>query len=110
MYPDILFLYIIMNRDPRYSVVQSMYEKGNIKSFFDIFIYVPKTRVGLDIGMRVDRLNKFLNKVETFTLEHIERIAFLCDMDLDVMMDLWRKEYRLQKEKRKARVPALTKK
>jgi len=107
---DIIFLYVIMNRDPRYSVVLSMYEKGHIKSFFDIFKYVPKTRVGLDIGMRVDRLNKFLKKVETFTLEHIDRIASLCDLDLDVMMELWRKEYRQQKEIRKGKVPALTKK
>ena len=98
---DIFFLYVIMNRDPRYSVVPSMYEKGHIKSFFDIFKYVPKTRVGLDIGMRVDRLNKFLKRVETFTLKDIESIAFLCDLDLDVVMELWRKEYRQQKEMRK---------
>jgi hypothetical protein len=78
-----------------------MYEKGHIKSLFDIFKYVPKTRVGLDIGMRVDRLNKFLKKVETFTLKDIESIAVLCDLDLDVAMELWRKEYRQQKEMRK---------
>lgn len=87
-----------MNRDPRYSVILSMYEKGNIKSIFDIFIYVPKTRVGLDIGMRVDRFNKYLKKIGTLTLEHIERMAFLCDLDLDVMMELWRKTYRQQKD------------
>lgn len=98
---DILFLYVIMNRDPRYSVLLSMYEKGHIKSLFDIFTYVPKTRVGLDIGMRVDRLNKFLKNVETFTLKDIERIATLCDLDLDVTMELWRREYRQQKETRK---------
>lgn len=91
-----------MNRDPRYSVIPSMYEKGYIKSIFDIFTYVPKTRVGLDIGMRVDRLNKYLKKVETFTLEHIARLAFLCDLDLDVMMELWRKTYRQQREASKA--------
>ena len=98
---DILFLYVIMNRDPRYSVLLSMYEKGHIKSLFDIFKYVPKTRVGLDIGMRVDRLNKFLKKVETFTLKDIESIAVLSDLDLDVVMELWRKEYRQQKEMRR---------
>ena len=90
-----------MNRDPRYSVLLSMYEKGHIKSLFDIFKYVPKTRVGLDIGMRVDRLNKFLKKVENFTLKDIESIAVLSDLDLDVVMELWRKEYRQQKETRK---------
>jgi len=90
-----------MNRDPRYSVLLSMYEKGHIKSLFDIFKYVPKTRVGLDIGMRVDRLNKFLKKVETFTLKDIESIAVLSDLDLDVVMELWRKEYRQQKEMRR---------
>ena len=87
-----------MNRDPRYSVILSMYEKGNIKSIFDIFTYVPKTRVGLDIGMRVDRFNKYLKKIDSLTLEHIARLAFLCDLDLDVMMELWRKTYRLQKD------------
>lgn len=87
-----------MNRDPRYSVILSMYEKENIKSIFDIFTYVPKTRVSLDIGMRVDRFNKHLRKVDTFTLEHIARMASLCDLDLDVMMELWRKTYRQQKE------------
>ena len=90
-----------MNRDPRYSVIRSMYEKGNIQSFTDIFIYSNKTVVAKDMGMRVDKFNKFLNKIEAFTLEHIDRIAFLCDMDLDVMIQLWRKEYRKQKEVRK---------
>ena len=90
-----------MKHDFRYSTVQVMYEKGRIKSLFDIFIYIKKTRVGLDIGMRVNRLNKFLNKVEAFTLTDIERIALLCGIDLAAMMDLWRKEYEIQKEIRK---------
>jgi hypothetical protein len=90
-----------MTHDPRYSTVQVMHEKGRIKSLFDIFTYIKKTRVGLDIGMRVNRLNKFLNKVETFTLADIEKIASLCGIDLNIMMDLWRKEYEIQKEIRK---------
>lgn len=99
-----------MNRDPRYSLILSMYEKGHVKTLFDIFRYVPKTRVGNDLGMRIDKFNKYIKKTEILTLEMVDRIAFLCDMDLDVMMELWRKEYRLQKEMRKGKNTVLTKK
>ena len=89
-----------MKRDPRYSDIRALYESGRINYFADIYERVGKTRLAIKMGMRVDRFNKYMEKVETFTLEHIIRIASLCDLDLKDVMEIWREEYIRQKEKR----------
>lgn len=99
----IFYFFIIMDREHSYSTLPAMYEKGQIQSLFDIFKYVRRTPLALDIGMRVDRLNKYMKRVETFKMEDIIRMGERCNLSLEVMMDLWRKEYEIQKEVRKRR-------
>jgi hypothetical protein len=96
----ILFLYIIMKRDPRYSDIKALHEKGRINSFSDIYERVGRTRLALNMGIRVDRFNKYLQNLETFTMKHILRIAFLCDLEPKVMVDIWLRECLKQKEER----------
>jgi len=90
-----------MDREQLYYTFPDLYEKGHIKTLFDIFNYVRRTPFSEDIGMRVTELNKFIARVETLTLEEIARIASKCHFSLEVAMDLWRKEYEKQKEIRK---------
>ena len=75
-----------------------MHEKGHVKSFNDIFKYIPKSIVAKDLGTKVDRFNRLMNRVEKFTLEDMARIAAFCDLELDLIYKLWKKEYQLQKE------------
>jgi hypothetical protein len=39
-----------------------------------------------------------MKRVEKFTLEDIALIGSFCDMNLDMMTELWKEEYRRQKE------------
>ena len=88
----------MVSRDHRYDLVVSMYEKGRVRSFNDIFKYIPKSIVAKDLGMKVDRFNKLMNRVKKFTFEDMELIADFCEMEFDIMLELWKKEYQLQKE------------
>ncbi|OJW58319.1 MAG: hypothetical protein BGO55_23775 [Sphingobacteriales bacterium 50-39] len=90
-----------MDREQLYSTFPTLYEKGHINRLFDIFNYVRRTPFAKDIGMRVTELNGFIARVETLTLEEIVKIASKCHFSLEVVMDLWRKEYEKQKEDRK---------
>ena len=38
-------------------------------------------------------------KVENFTLNDILKIGSFCEASLEIMVELWKKEYRKQKEK-----------
>ena len=86
------------NRDPRYLLVQPMYEKGRLKTFKDIVAIIPRTTIAKDLGMKVQRFNKLLKRVGKFELEHIAQIANFCEVDLQLIDDLWKKEYFLQKD------------
>lgn len=89
----------MISRDPRYDHVQSMYETKHIQSLNDIFYkkVVPKTIVANDMGMKMTRFNKLMNKVELFTLEQILHIASFCKMDPNTFVGLWMAEYHKQK-------------
>lgn len=89
-----------MKRDPRYSDIKALYESGRISSFSDIHERIGRTRLAGDIGMRVDRFNKYLQHLETFTMKHILRIASLCDLEPKAMVDIWLMECLKQKEER----------
>jgi len=94
----ISFLYIMANRDPRYDLIKLLYEKGKIKSFNDIFKYVPKTTVANDLGKKVDRFTELLNRVGGFTFDEVAMIAGFCELEESVMFELIEKEYFIQKK------------
>lgn len=98
MYAYILFLYRMLNRDPRFQAVHSMHKTGGLRSFNDIFLYIPKTVVANKLGKKVDRFNELMNDVGQFTLDEIAFIATLFDISVKDMNELWLKEYNMQKD------------
>jgi len=94
----ISFLYIMANRDPRYDLIKHLYKEGKIKSFNDIFKYVPKTIVATDLGKKVDRFTELLNRVGGFTLDEVALMASFCELEESVMFKLIEKEYFIQKK------------
>jgi len=70
-----------------------MYEVGKIESFLDIFKYIPKSIVARDLGKKVDRFNRLMNKVEDFTIAELITIGTLCDLNLSQMFKLFESEY-----------------
>ena len=78
-----------------------MLEKGNIQSFNDIFKYIPKTVVAINMGKKVDRFTDMMNRVEKFKLEEVFAVAKLCEIDDADMIKLVYQEYVKQKKKKK---------
>lgn len=86
-------------RDARYDIIKSLLRDGKVRTFSDIFLYVPKTIVARDLGTKVDRFTKLMNKVESFTLEEIFTIGKFCNMDEKEMLSLVMDEYYKNKKK-----------
>lgn len=89
----------MIKRDDRYTIVNTMYGAGHIVSFNDIFKYIPKTVVALDLGKKVDRFNKLMNKVEGFTIEEIYMIGSFCGFNERQIYELVEAEYLKSKSK-----------
>jgi hypothetical protein len=89
----------MVNRDPRYFLIQKMIEKGDVKSFNDIVEggFVPRTIIATDLGMKVTRFNEFLRKTELFTMEQILLIGSWCELEAKVILTLWNNQLYKQK-------------
>ncbi|MES1160673.1 MAG: hypothetical protein ABUM51_07950 [Bacteroidota bacterium] len=87
-----------MSRDHRYDLIRSLYDRGKIVAFNDIFKYVPKTIVANDLGKKVDRFNKLISKVGGFTLDELALIGKFCDLEDAIIFELAINEYTQQKK------------
>jgi len=88
----------MLNGDARFEAVQSMHKTGKLRSFNDIFLYIPKTVVANKLGKKVDRFNELMSDVGKFTLDEVAFIASLFDISVKDINELWLKEYSMQKE------------
>jgi hypothetical protein len=68
----------IKNRDDRYGNIHSVFRTGRIKSFEDIFIYIPRSVVASNCKIKSDRLGRLINKVENFSVKEFLFIGSLC--------------------------------
>ena len=87
-----------MSLDPRYDLIKLKLAKGYIKSFNDIFLFIPKTVVANDLGKKVDRFNHLMAQVGKFTLHDFDEIATRCNLSLSDMLKLARIEFERQKK------------
>ena len=78
-----------------------MFKDGKIRTFSDIFEFVPKTIVATNMGKKVDRFTRLMNRVEKFTLEDLFQIGKLCELEESQMIQLVMKEYSIQKKNKK---------
>ena len=57
-----------------------MLDQGRIKSFTDIFLYLPKSVLAADLGKNLKRFNELLLHVEGFTIKDLVIISNLCGL------------------------------
>jgi len=57
-----------------------MLDQGRIKSFTDIFTYLPKSVLAADLGKNLKRFNELLLHVEGFSVKDLIIIANLCGL------------------------------
>jgi len=68
------------SEEARYSTIKHMLLAGKIKTFLDIFIYIPPTIVAKDLGKRGPRFTELINSLEDFTLKEILLLAQFFDL------------------------------
>ena len=74
--------------DPRYDAVRVLLETGHIKSFPDIFYYIPKTTVYKNLGVNFNRFSKAIYDPSIFRMEELKEIAELFGIDPKIMIDM----------------------
>jgi hypothetical protein len=57
-----------------------MLDRGKIKSFSDIFLYLPKSVLAADLGKNLRRFNELLLHVEGFTIKELVVMSNLCGL------------------------------
>jgi hypothetical protein len=89
-----------MKRDQRYKYVKFLLDKGEIKSFNEIFDTLPKTVLAKDMGFKMVRLNKLLSRPARFTLRDIFIMASFFEIDKFVMLRVVFEQYLLNKREK----------
>ena len=90
------FICCMAERDHRYAVIRPLYEEGKIKTFMDIFRYVPRTVVAGDLGKKVARFSAQLNHLENFDLSDLFLIGNLCQLTRTQMLKLMTIEFAIR--------------
>ena len=88
-----------MIKDDRYNLIKPMIESDRVRTFGDIFKYIPKTVVAKDLGMNVSRFSDLIKNLDKFRLEDLFHLAELCGLDPRDLFGLVTNEYELNKSK-----------
>lgn len=83
-------------RDIRYTVIKPLYVEGKLKTFMEIFKYVPRTVVAGDLGKKVARFSAQLNHLENFDLGDLFLIGNLCNLTRTQMLKLMTMEFAIR--------------
>ena len=77
-----------MEKDRRFTDVNIAYRKGLIRSFPDIFNYIPKTVVYKALGKKFEYFERRLKDPTLFTMGELMEIARLFDLPEDTFYNL----------------------
>ena len=90
------FICCMAELDHRYAVIRPLYEEGKIKTFMDIFKYVPRTVIAGDLGKKVARFSAQLSHPENFDLSDLFLIGNLCQLSRTQMLKLMTMEFAIR--------------
>jgi hypothetical protein len=93
-----MFYLLMAHLDHRYPTIKPMLDQGRIKSFMDIFIYVPKTVIAADMGKNLSRFNALLDHIVDFTIKDLLIIASYCNLTRTEIFKLIDEEIALRNE------------
>ena len=77
-----------MSGDQRYSTIKVLIQSGHIKSFRDIFNYIPKTVVYKDLGVNFNRFSKAINDPAGFSMGELRTLAEFFAVDTKKLIDM----------------------
>jgi hypothetical protein len=76
------------NRDSRYDLIEPMLSQGKIVSFTDVFKYIKKTVVAIDLGKKVDRFTAMMNDPRKFSVGDVYKMSDLFGISSRQMFEL----------------------
>ena len=78
----------MVSRDIRYTIIKPLLDQGRIQTFSDIFIHIPFSVVGDDLGKRSTRFRELIQGVEKFQLKELLIIARMFNLSNAEMFKL----------------------
>ena len=81
------------NRDTRYDLIEPMMSQGKIVSFTDVFKYIKKTVVAIDLGKKVDRFTVMMHDPKKFSVGDIYKMSDLFRISPKKVFELIDNEY-----------------
>jgi hypothetical protein len=81
-----------MEKDHRYDLVKILIDNGEIKSFAQIFKYIPKSIVGRDLGIDHRTVGRRLKVPRSISLIHFFKLRELIDCDRYKLLDIFFRE------------------
>jgi len=80
-------------KDERYDAIKSLIENKKIIKLEQWFKYIPKTNIAKDAGIHPERFNTLINHIERFSIEEIQVLADLIEVEWMVICNLLYQEY-----------------
>ena len=96
-----LFLWHSMPKDIRYNTISSLIQGGNIKTFSDIFLYIPPSVVYRDLGVNYTRFQKLIANTSLFTLQELITLAGFFKLDDRTMIEMAYSQYETRKKNKR---------
>ena len=75
-----------MSKDYRYNAVRALFEQGEIKTFAQIFDYIPKTVVGSELRTNNNRITLLIKDPLKFKLIELTKIANLIGIEPELLV------------------------
>lgn len=86
--------------DTRYSTIKVLIESGHIKSFRQIFDFIPKTVVYKDLAVNFNRFSRAILDPSAFTIKELMALAEMFDIDAKKTIDMAYEQVMVTKKRR----------
>jgi hypothetical protein len=80
-------------KDERYAVLKTVLLSGQIKRLDQCFLILPKTTISKDLKVRPATFNKRINNVALFSIEEVQALADLFEVDYEVLNNILHNQY-----------------
>jgi len=83
--------------DEKFKVAKELIESGNLKTFRDIFLYVPKTEIAKRLGINYTRFLNLVQNPKRLRYEETYSIANILQVQAKTISDLVHKQIDFKK-------------
>ncbi|WP_276484071.1 hypothetical protein [Paraflavitalea pollutisoli] len=86
-----------MHKDNRYDVIKVMIEAGKITEFSQLFEYIPKSVMAIDLNSSYRRLSRLAKQLDKLEMGELYAISKLVGIRMEVVYGLAEKQFLARK-------------